>query len=88
MKSTAKLFVQLKINLAFLRKVNRDLQTTRTMEIPACGGFMLAERTDEHLKLFNEEEEAEFFSDNLELKRKIEYYLNNDDARKRFLKMV
>jgi len=71
-----------KINLAFLRKVNRDLQTTRTMEIPACGGFMLAERTDEHLELFKEDEEAVFFADNDELKSKIEYYLNDESKRK------
>lgn len=79
----SKIICASKINLAFLRKVNRDLQTTRTMEIPACGGFMLAERTDEHFKLFKENEEAVFFSDNLELKNKTEYYLKNDDGRKR-----
>ncbi|OQY75802.1 MAG: hypothetical protein B6D44_00725 [Ignavibacteriales bacterium UTCHB2] len=79
----SKIICASKINLAFLRKVNRDLQTTRTMEIPACGGFMLAERTSEHLKLFKENEEAVFFSNNNELKNKIEYYLNNDDARTR-----
>ena len=77
----AKIICATKINLAFLRKVNRDLQTTRTTEIPACGGFMLAERTDEHLKLFKENEEAVFFSDNDELKRKIEYYLSNENER-------
>lgn len=72
-----------KINLCFLRKINRDEVTSRSVEIPACGGFMAAERTKRHLDFFQEGEEVVFFDNNDELYNLIKKYLSNDEARKK-----
>lgn len=51
-----------KVSLGLLSKGNRDLHTTRSMEIPALGGLLCAERTSEHTALYKEGEEALFWN--------------------------
>jgi spore maturation protein CgeB len=70
-----------RINLAFVTHSNRDEVAHKSFEITACGGFLLAERTPEHLACFREDEEAVFFSDFEECRAKVERYLNDEPAR-------
>lgn len=77
----AKAIFASKINLNFLRKVNRDQVTSRSVEIPACEGFMLGERTERHLEFFKEGQEAEFFDSNDELLAKVRYFLGHPEER-------
>ncbi len=71
------------INLGFLRKENRDLQTDRSVEIPACEAFMLAEYSDEHARLFTPGAEADYFIDRDDMVAKVRHYLAHPDACRR-----
>jgi glycosyltransferase involved in cell wall biosynthesis len=60
-----------------------DETTTRTFEIPACGGFMLHERSGELRELFDEDREVACFDGVEELAEKIRFYLAQPEARAR-----
>lgn len=72
-----------KICLAFLNREVSDNYTSRSIEIPACGAFMLAERTEAHSALFKEGEEAAFFGDDEEMIDRVRYYITHDVERQR-----
>jgi spore maturation protein CgeB len=71
----------IKVVLHFIRVANRDQQDSRTFEIPACGAFMLAQRTPIHENLFKENIETVFFDNKEELLEKCLKYLNDDNLR-------
>ena len=77
-----------RINLALLSgrvpgASQGDETTTRSFEIPACGGFMLHERTPEILNLYEEGHEVACFGDPREIAEKIMYYLGTEGERQR-----
>jgi spore maturation protein CgeB len=71
-----------RIALHMVRHSQRDDHSERSIQTPACGAFMLAERTDTHEALFAEDREAAFFSDLDDLCAKITYYLAHDEKRR------
>jgi spore maturation protein CgeB len=72
-----------KICACFLSKWNRDHYTRRIFEIPACGGFLLSERTPYIESLFRDGETAAFFSTSEEFADKVRFYLAKDDLRRK-----
>jgi len=70
-----------RIALSLVRRANRDGHSMRTFEIPACRAFMLAERTEEHLEMFDEDKEAAFFGSAEELVKKVQTFLLRDADR-------
>ena len=75
-----------KINLGLVHErvpggVSGDQVTSRTFEIPACGGFMLHERTSELADHYQEGREVACFDSHDELVEKVRYYLDHEDER-------
>jgi len=70
-----------KVCIGMLSKGNRDLCTTRSFEIPSLGGVLCAERTPEHLALYDEDVEAVFWRDADECADKCEQFLTDEQWR-------
>lgn len=67
-----------KVCLGLLSKGNRDLHTTRSMEVPYAGGVLCAQRTSEHLELYEENVEAVFWDDVEECIEQCRKLVNDD----------
>lgn len=68
-----------------VRPVNGQSHSMKTFEIPACGGFMLTNRTEEQINFFPEDIAAVYFSTEDELIDKVQFYLKNESIRKSIL---
>lgn len=78
-----KLLSTTKIAACFFSKWNRDGYTRRSFEIPACGAFMLSERTSEMCELFAEGVHCDYFSNVDEFIDKCKFYIRNDSVREK-----
>lgn len=76
-----KALIGAKICLGFLARNIGDIYTSRSIEIPACGGFLLAQRTAKHLEIFQEDIEAVFFNDDVEMIEKVNFYIRQPEIR-------
>ncbi len=75
-----------KIAMCFLKHISGDFSTQRSFELPACGTLTVSERTEDHLKLFDEDKEMIYFSDNNELLEKVRFYLHHEKEREKIAK--
>lgn len=59
-----------RVQLNIMRVHNLDSHNMRSIEVPGCGGIMLAPRTNDHVRFFEEEKEVFLFKDIRDLKIK------------------
>ena len=73
-----------KVSLCLVRRANRDGNSMRTFEIPAIGGCMLTEGTEEHQEIFGEEgKTVVYFKAIPEMIEKLRWLLSNGEERQR-----
>ncbi len=74
-------FGRARLSLGMLSDTNLDGHTARTFEIPACGGFMLGQRSSGQTGFFAEGVEMACFDSSRELLEQAHYYLDNPEER-------
>lgn len=73
-----------KMVLGLVRRANRDGHAMRSFEVPAMGGCMLTEETEEHRELFGPEGECTvYFRDEAEMLKKARWLLDHPEERSR-----
>jgi spore maturation protein CgeB len=72
------------VNICLVRRANRDDHVMRSFEIPAVGGFMVAEDTSDHRDIFGDEGECVlYFKTPEEAARKCAWAIAHEDDRRR-----
>jgi len=72
---------QIIVNL--MRAEHSCAHSMKTFEIPASGGFMLTNRTEEQKEFFQEDLDAVYFDTQEEMIERAKYYLNNPNEREK-----
>lgn len=70
-----------KLSVNLVRRANRDGHVMRTFEVPAMGGTMVSERTEEHSEILGEGVEDALFSNPEELATVVGRLLENSQRR-------
>lgn len=72
-----------KITFNMVRAEHGCHTSTKILEIPACGGFMLTNWTEAQATLFEDGKECVFYNTMEEMIEKAKYYLENDGEREK-----
>jgi hypothetical protein len=73
-----------KVSLCLVRRANRDGHVMRSLEIPAMGGCMLLEDTEEHRALFGPSGDAALYFGGIpEMLEQLRWLLSADEERRR-----
>lgn len=66
-------------NLLRHQNIEEQSHNMRTFEVPGYGGMLIANRTDEQMQFFEEDEEAIYFDNTEELKSKLQFLSQHPD---------